>query len=198
MKSSGALGAENNEANRFRSASESNESHSLKKYTSFSKREETCEKANNECDIKLAESYSKSSPNTQDSPFVPNEDRNESINNQIQTISSRARQGYEVCYSERFHQNVPDIDIHRNISNLVKRYAVVFIKLKVLKIKFKCILIWKQLYSILIILTDYMKDSIIIIITKKFWCSKKNVKQHGSANISLRNEKVQIKNVLDT
>ena len=127
MKSSGALNAENNEANRFRSASESNESHSFKKYTSVSKREETCEKANNECDKKLAESYPKSSSNTQDSPSVPYEDRIESINNQIQTISSRARQGYEVCYSERFHQHVPDIDIHRNISNLVKRYTIVYL-----------------------------------------------------------------------
>ena len=145
------MNAENNEANRFRSASESNESHLLKKYTSFSKREETCEKANNECDKKLAESYPKSSSNSQDSPFVPNEDRIESTNNQIQTISSRARQGYEVCYSERFHQNVPDIDIHRNISNLAKRYIIVFINSKMFLIN---ILIWKQLYSILIVLTD--------------------------------------------
>ena len=86
--------------------------------------------------IEFTENYTKSSSNTQDSTFVSNEDRNESIDNQIQTISSRARQGYEVCYSERFHQNVPDIDIHRNISNLAKRYIIVFINSKMFLITF--------------------------------------------------------------
>ena len=136
LKSLGTMDVEKKEANQFRSASVSNESHLLRKYTSSSKREETCEETNNRCDKKLTENYSKSSCNDQDSPFVPNEDRIESINNQIQTISSRGRQGYEVCYSERFHQDVPDIDIHRHISNLAKRYTIVNIKLEILKSEF--------------------------------------------------------------